>query len=205
MEQAPHEALETGSHLALPSWVRYPARLALSALALTGGINTLPLVEPTPAQAYPNFVSPLSEPVAAESTNGAQWVPRYNTEDGYQVGEDNMERDKVTVLATTKNEDGFYTSVWVQRKNGSHWACGWSSAQDIQPASGGPPVVDQSPCMAQLSRLSFRSSIGEDFNGAVGAYDDGSFSYSVSPQCDGKAWRNNAALDAVTAGVPVAV
>jgi hypothetical protein len=154
----------------------------------------------------PSFFQSMPHPKVAQARHGATWVDRFNTDDGYEIGQTNFERDEVTILATTKNRDAFYVSDLVRLPSGSHWACGWESRQDIKMApSHGKPVVDRSPCMAQLARLSYRSSIGGEFNEGVHASDDGSFTYQVSQQCTGDMWRNNAAEDAVSAGVSITV
>lgn len=153
----------------------------------------------------PSYFQSIPYPEPARAKHGATWVGRYDGPYKYQIGQTDFKRDTVTILAGTKQGDAVFVSDKVNLPNGPHWACGWESSDDVEPVPGGKPATDRSPCMAQLARLSYRSSIGEQFNKPNHSSNDGSYTYPVAQQCTGAEWRNNAAEDAVSAGVSITV
>jgi len=155
----------------------------------------------------PNYATQLRHPAEAQPVQGGQsgqWIEVDNAPYGYYLGAYNTATDKAIVLATTNQGDYNYLAIKMKRGSSTIDMCGWANNDAVTAGHtkhGIKPVKNTMPypdCMKQINRLSlFQFSFGHDYNSLNSA--DGELT-DQTPQCDGIQYRNDRALDAITAG-----
>ncbi len=151
----------------------------------------------------------LVEPYKVRPNAGINWVKVTTGPDGLYEGDFNKS-DQAQVVATTVGEDlkgkvYLFMGVKMHRQGEKpFWKCAWGESGDVTKLKGADAhKVIPNPCAKQIGRDADPFSIGHDYNCAPGRCSGGTYFTPLTPECDGKLFRNNEAIDSLTAGKSV--